>query len=127
MLRPCAILGVLFAVATFACPALASGDSPVDSANRYERPQVVIKRILESDRPDAAKGVALRRFAQVGDLECLLDRKLGKPKKVFNLTPTNGRNELYFYESGLAVRCIEMKVIAIYRPTSTGFVSISTR
>jgi hypothetical protein len=125
MLRPSAILGALFTMAAFTLPAAASGDSPPDTANRYQPPQFVIRRILESEQADAAKLESLRRFAQVGDLECLLDRKLGKPRKVIVFTIPSGRRMLYCYESGLAVLCIGMKVSTIYRPSAIGYVSLS--
>jgi len=125
MLRPSAILGVLFALSTFACPALGSGDPSVETAN--EDPQVVIKRILESDRPNAEKAIALRQFVQLGDSESMLDRKLGKPWIVLGLIP-EGRGRIYQYEFGLIVVCELMKIEKIsYRRKGGDFVPLISR
>src|SRR5260370_609973 len=103
MLRPSAILGVLFAVTTLASPSLASGDSSVDAANRYEEPHVLIKRILDTKDSDRARLAALVRFVKVGDPEYDLVRRLGKQKS--DLPPLPDPGECYYsFECGLDVK-----------------------
>ena len=61
------ILGALFAVAAFTLSARASGDPPLDTANRCEtRPEDII-RILFSDRSDRDKNAAIARIKTISD------------------------------------------------------------
>jgi hypothetical protein len=78
MLRLFVMLGVNFTMATLTLSAAASGDSPPDTAN--ERPQVEIKRILESGGTDKAILARLARFVRVGDTEKELRRRIGEPQ-----------------------------------------------
>jgi len=116
MSRPSSIFGVVFAVATFASPALASGDSPVDAANRYEEPHVFLKRILESKDSDKAILAALERFVQVGDPEKDMERRLGRMKTPLpNFSLVGGICwSFYRFECGLGVICNWGKVDTIY-------------
>jgi hypothetical protein len=101
-----------------AASAHASGDTdalaPAGMANRVEPSQVVIKRILESDRPNAAKLAALARFVKIGDGLNGLEKRFGYPGKTFF---HNWRAQaIYFRESGLVVRYSDGKVTSlIYR------------
>jgi hypothetical protein len=61
------ILGALFVAATFTLSAEASGDPPLDTANRCEtRPEDII-RILLSDRSDRDKNAAIARIKTISD------------------------------------------------------------
>jgi hypothetical protein len=85
-------------VATFAPPASALGDSLVDTTN--ERPNLVIKRILEAGGEDKALLGALARFVKVGDSEEKLRRRLGDPLLEQNLQIWE---KAYYYRSHLLI------------------------
>jgi hypothetical protein len=61
------ILGALFAVAAFTLSARASGDPPLDTANRYEIRPADIIRILFSDRSERDKNAAIARIKKISD------------------------------------------------------------
>jgi hypothetical protein len=109
-----------------ASAAQASGDTdtlaPSAIANRYEPPQVFIKRILESDRSAKTKCAAIARFVKIGDSMDALEKRLGPPRE--------GVQGIYFIyafdnKSGLIVQGDGKEVICIVHRTPIGMVQLS--
>jgi hypothetical protein len=119
MTRSSASLTILVSL-TVGGPLQASGDSEPDLANRYESPQVVVNRILESDRSD--KLACLNRFVKLGDLESDLGHRLGLP---FSFHQSEKANSYYYLLPELQVKCSRGQVVKIGYWREGNYVSVT--
>jgi hypothetical protein len=116
MLKSFAIFAVIPIMAATPLPAAATGEPPETLANRVEDPRVLIKDILDSDRPNDLKRKALAPFVCLNDHEEGLAKRLGKPNVehiYFCVGREHGMYSRLLCESGLVVTCFKEEVIVI--------------